>query len=57
MTLQYGETPYLGGPLGSIKVNEACHFMHLAKVAEMKSISKPQLPIEPYIWPMLFLNS
>jgi hypothetical protein len=39
---QSGETPYLGGHSGPLKVNEACHFMHLAKIQGMKSISKPR---------------
>ena len=25
ITLQYGEIPYVGGPLGPVKVKEACH--------------------------------
>jgi hypothetical protein len=29
-------------------LQKACHFMHLAKIAGMKSISKPRLPIEIY---------
>ena len=48
ITVRCGEIPYVGGLLGPRKVNVTCHFMHLAKVAEMKSISKPRWPIGIY---------
>ena len=42
ITLQCVEIPYVWGPLGSPKVNEACQSQHFAKIQEMKSISKPR---------------
>ena len=45
---------YLGGASGLSKVRSACHFMHLTKIAEMKSISKPRLPIEIYTCKEIF---
>jgi hypothetical protein len=40
------EIPYLGGPLGPLKVKEACQSPHLARIQGMKRISDPPLPIE-----------
>jgi hypothetical protein len=40
------EPQYVGGGFGFLKVTRSCHFMHLAKIPGMKSISKPRLPIE-----------
>ena len=38
---------YQNPPFGSTtKLQSTCHSMHLAKIPEMKSISKPRLPIE-----------
>jgi hypothetical protein len=41
VTLQQGEIPYIGGPLGLLKVNEACHYVEVRKIQEMKNISQP----------------
>jgi hypothetical protein len=38
------------GTLGPLKVKQSCHCTHLAKIAGMKSTSKPRLPIEIYIF-------
>ena len=48
ITLPYGEIPYLGGPLGSLRVKETCQYLHLAKIQEIKCISKPPLRKEIY---------
>jgi hypothetical protein len=48
ITLQYGEIQYLGSPFGPLKVNEACHYPHFAKIPEMKSISNHRLLIGIY---------
>ena len=42
------EPQHIGGPLGPVKVKEACQSPHLAKIQEIKSISKPPLPIQLY---------
>jgi hypothetical protein len=44
----FNNIPYLGVPLGPLKVNESCHSPHLAKIQGMNSISKPRLRIEIY---------
>jgi len=43
-----GGTQHLGGAFEPSKVNLSCQFPHLAKIQEIKSISKPRLPIEIY---------
>jgi hypothetical protein len=37
--------PYLGGPMGQLKVKEACQSLHFGRISEIKIISKPLLII------------
>jgi hypothetical protein len=43
-----GSQDKIGRKLTIPECHESCHCTHLAKSPEMKSISKPRLPIEIY---------
>jgi len=43
-----GEPQHIGGGIILLNLAIACNYTHLAKIQEMKSISKPRLPFEIY---------